>query len=91
MKPFEKTILKILSDKLDELGIEKPGELTFDMGLKDDLDIDSLTLIELTADVEDAFDIELPADLGGDIKTIGQFVDVVGKRLLTDATASNDA
>ncbi|MDP9387734.1 MAG: acyl carrier protein [Actinomycetota bacterium] len=47
---------------------------------KDDLEADSLDLVELVMALEERFDVTIPEDELGDIKTVGQAVDlVVGK------------
>lgn len=49
--------------------------VTMDTSFTDDLDIDSLTLIELIADFEDEFDIEIEEDKLEDMKTVKDVVD----------------
>lgn len=47
---------------------------------KDDLEADSLDLVELVMALEERFEVTIPEDELGDIKTVGQAVDlVVGK------------
>lgn len=49
--------------------------VTMDTSFTDDLDVDSLTLIELIADFEDEFDIEIEEDKLEDMKTVKDVVD----------------
>ncbi len=49
--------------------------VTRDTSFTDDLDVDSLTLIELIAEFEDEFDIEIDEDELEKIKTVGDVVD----------------
>lgn len=49
--------------------------VTMDTSFTDDLDVDSLTLIELIADFEDEFNIEIEEDKLGDMKTVKDVVD----------------
>ena len=49
--------------------------VTMDTSFTDDLDVDSLTLIELIADFEDDFGIEIEEDNLEDMKTVRDVVD----------------
>lgn len=44
---------------------------------KDDLEADSLDLVELVMALEERFDVTIPEEELGDITTVGQAVDVV--------------
>ena len=44
---------------------------------KDDLDADSLDLVELVMALEERFEVTIPEEELGDIATVGQAVDVV--------------
>jgi acyl carrier protein len=57
-----------------------PEKVTLDAKFGDDLDADSLDLVELVMALEEAFDVEVPEDELDGITTIGQAYDlVVGK------------
>jgi acyl carrier protein len=45
----------------------------------DDLGLDSLTVMELVAEVEDEFDINLPINLLPDIHTVGELAVVIDR------------
>ena len=49
--------------------------------LKDDLDIDSLDLVEVAMALEDTFSLTLPEDEMEDIRTVGDIVSVIEARL----------
>jgi len=49
--------------------------------LKDDLDIDSLDLVEIAMSLEDVFNITLPEDEMENITTVGDVVSVIEARL----------
>ncbi len=66
---------KVVFDGLAELGAERDAisrQATFE-----DLDVDSLDLVELAQIVEDEFGVELGADDVKDLKTVGDAVDLV--------------
>ncbi|MGD0556389.1 MAG: acyl carrier protein [Streptosporangiaceae bacterium] len=53
------------------------AELLPDKSLRDDLEIDSLTTIELAVTIQDEFDIEVEDEKLKELKTIQDIVDLV--------------
>lgn len=66
---------KVIYDGLVELGTER-DELSREATLED-LDVDSLDLVELAQIVEDEFGVELKGDDVKDVKTVGEVIDLV--------------
>jgi acyl carrier protein len=66
---------KVIFDGLVELGTER-DELSREASLED-LDIDSLDLVELAQIVEDEFGVELRGDDVKDVKKVGEVIDLV--------------
>ena len=58
------------------LGVE-PDAVVEEASFKDDLDADSLDLVELVMGLEERLDITIPEDELSQIKTVGQAVDLV--------------
>ncbi len=58
------------------LGVE-PDAVVEEASFKDDLDADSLDLVELVMGLEERLDITIPEDELAEIKTVGQAVDLV--------------
>lgn len=71
-------VLGVMKEKAHELlGID-PSRVTEDASFKDDLDVDSLDLVEYTMAVEDGLGLEaIPEEEYADAKNIGDFVTVV--------------
>lgn len=65
----------VIFDGMVELGTER-DELSREATLED-LDIDSLDLVELAQIVEDEFGVELRGDDVKDVKTVGEVIDLV--------------
>jgi acyl carrier protein len=69
------SVEKTIFDGLVELGTER-GELSREATLED-LDVDSLDLVELAQVVEDEYGVELRGDDVKDVKTVGEVIDLV--------------
>jgi acyl carrier protein len=74
-------VLAVLRDKAVEMLEVEADQVQEEKSFVDDLKVDSLSLVEYTMDLEDAFDIELPEEELVDVKTIGAFVDVIESKL----------
>lgn len=64
----------------EQLGLEEV-EITSHMSLMDDLDADSLDLVEVVMALEEQFDIEIPDEDAEGIETLGKAVAYIEKRL----------
>lgn len=60
---------------INKKGVKLAPEVTF----AGDLELDSLTVMDLVADIEDEFDIILPLNLLPDLETIEHVADAVDK------------
>jgi len=69
------SVEKTIYDGLVELGTERDG-LSREATLED-LDVDSLDLVELAQIVEDEYGVELKGDDVKDVKTVGDVIDLV--------------
>ena len=68
------SVEKVIFDGLKEIGAE--GEIARGSTFED-LDVDSLDLVELAQIVEDEFGVELDGDSVKDVKTVGDVIDLV--------------
>ena len=71
---------RVVKVTVEELGV-KPEEVTAASSFQDDLGADSLDVVELVMAFEDEFQIEIPDDEVGAIKTVGDAVDYISKKL----------
>jgi acyl carrier protein len=67
---------KIQGVAAEVLSVE-PARVTETARFKEDLDADSLDLVELVMGLEEQFDIEVPEDDLEGVTTVGQAVDLV--------------
>lgn len=56
---------------------QKGVKLTRDVDLVADLEIDSVSVLDIVMDIEDYYDISIPVNTISEIKTIGQLVDAI--------------
>ena len=73
-------VLEAVREAATEVLGVSPDLVVEEASFKDDLEADSLDLVELVMALEERFDVTIPEEELGDIKTVGQAVDlVVGK------------
>ena len=65
---------------VDELGIEA-DKVTMEAKLEEDLDIDSLGIVEVVMAFEDEFEIEIDDEELTDVGTVGQAVNLLHSKL----------
>ena len=63
----------------EQLGIDE-SEITMDSSFNDDLEADSLDIVELMMALEDEFKIEISDEDAGNISTIGDVVEYIKDR-----------
>jgi acyl carrier protein len=69
--------LATIKDVAAEVLSVEPDQVTETARFKEDLDADSLDLVELVMGLEERFDIEVPEDDLDGVATVGQAVDLV--------------
>ncbi|MGH3899012.1 MAG: acyl carrier protein [Pseudonocardiaceae bacterium] len=72
-------ILGGLAEIVNEVAGVETSEITSEKSFVDDLDIDSLSMVEIAVQVEDRFGVKVPDDVLGNLKTVGDAVDYVVK------------
>ncbi|MEV4004513.1 acyl carrier protein [Actinomadura sp. NPDC049753] len=73
----EQQILDGLAEIIDEIvGIDK-SEVTPEKNFIDDLDIDSLSMVEIAVAAQDRFNVEIPDDELRNLKTVKDVINFV--------------
>ena len=74
-------ILTGLAEIVEEVAGVAADEVTADKSFVDDLDIDSLSMVEIAVQAEDRFGVKIPDDELANLKTVGDAVDYVAKSM----------
>ncbi len=65
---------------VSELGLDA-SKLAEDASFEEDLEVDSLGVVELLMALEDEFDVKIPDEEAESIGTVGQAIDMVHSKL----------
>ncbi|MCG8916873.1 acyl carrier protein [Actinokineospora sp. PR83] len=76
-KPSDAQILEGLAEIVEEVAGVSPDDVTADKSFVDDLDIDSLSMVEIAVQAEDRFGVKIPDDELANLKTVGDAVTYV--------------
>lgn len=67
---------KVISIVSEQMGINK-AEITREVSFINDLNADSLDIVELVMELEDSFEMQIPDEEAEKIKTVGQAIDYI--------------
>ncbi|GAB3700093.1 acyl carrier protein [Saccharopolyspora dendranthemae] len=70
---------KGLAAIVEEVAGVDAADVTVDKSFVDDLDIDSLSMVEIAVQAEDKFGVKIPDDELANLKTVGDAVDYITK------------
>jgi acyl carrier protein len=68
-----------LADILEEVAGVLPADVTPDKSFTDDLDVDSLSMVEIALAAEERFGVKIPDDELANLKTVGDAVSYIEK------------
>ncbi|NQV04928.1 acyl carrier protein [bacterium] len=71
---------KLTDVLVEELGLDRE-KIANEASFEEDLEVDSLGVVELLMALEDTFGVKIPDEEAEDIVTVGQAVDVVMAKL----------
>ncbi len=78
MTMTKETVLPRLIEIIEPFN-KKDIELKAETGFANDLELDSLTVMDLVAEIEDEYDILLPVNMLPDLETIGDVAGAVAR------------
>ena len=73
---IKEKIIKMILDFVDE-----DIDITEDKELMGELDLDSLDIIAMISDIEDAFDISMTYEDNRQVTTVGDIIDCIAKKI----------
>jgi len=74
-----KEIVDGLAEILEDIAGVKPEDIKLDKSFTDDLDVDSLSMVEIALAAEDKFGVKIPDDQLAGLKTVGDAVSYIEK------------
>ena len=77
MGASQQEIIAGLAEIIEEVTGIEPSEVTPEKSFVDDLDIDSLSMVEIAVQAEDKFGVKIPDDELANLKTVGDAVNYV--------------
>lgn len=83
-KPTADEVRRLIVDELSELADLKPEEIKPEATLED-LDIDSLDLVELAQIIEERYEVRLERDDFKDVSTVGGAIEAIVNRCVNVA------
>lgn len=75
----QEEIVKNLAEIVEEVTGIEPSEVTVDKSFVDDLDIDSLSMVEIAVQTEDKYGIKIPDEELTNLRTVGDAVTYIQK------------
>ena len=66
-----------LAEIVEEVAGVSPDDVTVEKSFVDDLDIDSLSMVEIAVQAEDKFGVKIPDDELANLKTVGDAVNYI--------------
>ena len=79
MAVSQEEIIAGIAEIIEEVTGIEPSEVTPEKSFVDDLDIDSLSMVEIAVQAEDKFGVKIPDDQLAELKTVGDAVDYISK------------
>ncbi|GAA1215612.1 acyl carrier protein [Kitasatospora nipponensis] len=70
-------VLEGLAEIVNEIAGIPAEDVELDKSFTDDLDVDSLSMVEVVVAAEERFDVKIPDDKVKDLKTVGDAVDYI--------------
>jgi acyl carrier protein len=79
MARTEAEIISGLAEIVEEVTGIEPSEVTPEKSFVDDLDIDSLSMVEIAVQTEDRYGVEIPDEDLANLRTVQDAVDYIQK------------
>jgi acyl carrier protein len=77
MAATEEEILEGLAETVSEIAGIPTEDVQLDKSFTDDLDVDTLSMVEVVVAAEERFDVKIPDEYVKNLKTVGDAVDYI--------------
>ncbi|MEV6769845.1 meromycolate extension acyl carrier protein AcpM [Nocardia sp. NPDC051030] len=84
----QEQIVEELGKIIEEVTGIEPSEVTIEKSFVDDLDIDSLSMVEIAVQTEDKYGVKIPDEDLASLKTVGDAVSYIQKLEAENADAA---
>ncbi|MFC7450669.1 meromycolate extension acyl carrier protein AcpM [Rhodococcus daqingensis] len=79
MATTQEDIIAGLAEIIEEVTGIEPSEVTIEKSFVDDLDIDSLSMVEIAVQTEDKYGVKIPDEDLASLRTVGDAVSYIQK------------
>ena len=79
MATSQEEIVAVLGEIIEEVTGIEPSEVTPEKSFVDDLDIDSLSMVEIAVQTEDKYGVKIPDEDLASLRTVGDAVNYIQK------------
>ena len=79
MAATQEEIIAGLAEIIEEVTGIEPSEVTIEKSFVDDLDIDSLSMVEIAVQTEDKYGVKIPDEDLASLRTVGDAVNYIQK------------
>ena len=79
MATSQEEIVAVLGEIIEEVTGIEPSEVTVEKSFVDDLDIDSLSMVEIAVQTEDKYGVKIPDEDLASLRTVGDAVNYIQK------------
>ncbi|MFZ2172866.1 MAG: meromycolate extension acyl carrier protein AcpM [Rhodococcus sp. (in: high G+C Gram-positive bacteria)] len=79
MAATQEDIIAGLAEIIEEVTGIEPSEVTIEKSFVDDLDIDSLSMVEIAVQTEDKYGVKIPDEDLASLRTVGDAVNYIQK------------
>ncbi|BCK57417.1 MULTISPECIES: meromycolate extension acyl carrier protein AcpM [Nocardia] len=86
----QEQIVEELGKIIEEVTGIEPSEVTIEKSFVDDLDIDSLSMVEIAVQTEDKYGVKIPDEDLASLKTVGDAVNYIQKLEAENADAAEE-
>ena len=84
----QEQIVEELGKIIEEVTGIEPSEVTIEKSFVDDLDIDSLSMVEIAVQTEDKYGVKIPDEDLASLKTVGDAVSYIQKLAAENSDAA---